>query len=280
MIEEVWERSIVPVLVRLHPHPRAVAGVRSRVVRPRAPGPGGRVAAGLGGGTRHRRRERRGRRARGPDAGHPRRGAARRRRAVRHGVRPARRHRAALRSPRQAAGDDRLARGARPVVARPGGPPPLRPGRRGRRLLDVRRADRHRGGPGVGWAPRPLRRADRGLRGVRQRRPARLRRGARPPARPGLARRLPGLGLWRLRASVDDHLLAGAGQRPPLGRGHDRGPPLRRLRRRRAVLVPDRPPAARPDRGPGQRRGAAARRLGGGAGRAAAAGGRGRRDPR
>ena len=126
-----------------------------------------------------------------------------------------RRHRAAVRPPRQAAGDDRLARRPRPVDAGHRGRPAVRPRRRRRRLRRVRRrslaieaaqAERH--------APRPLRRADRGQRGERQPRPARptSRRWPTASARPSLVlcldSRVP-----RLRAAVGHDVAARAGRR-------------------------------------------------------------------
>ena len=69
------------------------------------------------------------------------------------GRRLRRRHRAALRPPRQAARDDRLARRPRPVDAGARGRPPLRTRRRRRRLRGVRLAARDRGRPGAPASP-------------------------------------------------------------------------------------------------------------------------------
>ena len=165
---------------RLHPHPQRVGGVRrewdeaghmaqatdllrdwcQRHVDEHLDGGQGRGAA-----------------ARRPHA------AAPRRRAPRPASGGRRRHRAALRPPRQAAAVLGLARGPRPVGAGRRRRPPLRPGRRRRRLLDVRGDHGPRGGAGGRRRARPLRRADRGQRGVGQPRPARPPRCARRPPR-------------------------------------------------------------------------------------------------
>ena len=98
-------------------------------------------------------------------------------------------HRAAVRPPRQAAGDDRVARRPRAVDARDRGRPAVRPRRRRRRLRRLRRAHRRRGRPGRGHRPRPPARAHRGQRGERQPRPAGARRGAGRAHRLARARR-------------------------------------------------------------------------------------------
>ena len=68
------------------------------------------------------------------------------------------RHRPALRPPRQAARDDRLARGPRPVDAGARGRQALRPRRRRRRLRGLRVARRDQRAAGAGRAARALRR--------------------------------------------------------------------------------------------------------------------------
>ena len=185
--------------------------------------------------------------------------AADRLRGPGNGRRRRRPHRAALRAPRQAAGDDRLARRPRAVDAGHRGRPALRPRRRRRRLRRLRRPPRHRGGPGRRHSARPLRRAHRGQRGERQPRPAGLRRRARRPPRLARARRLPRLRLPRHRAPVGDDVAARPRQRAPHRRGADRRRALRPGQRRRAVELPPAAPAARPRRGQRDRRGAAAR---------------------
>ena len=122
-------------------------------------------------------------------------------------------HRAAVRPPRQAAGDDRVARRPRAVDARDRGRPALRPRRRRRRLRRLRRAHRHRGRPSRGRRPRPPARAHRGQRGERQPRPAGARRGAGRPHRLARARHLPRLRLPRRRAAVGHDVAARDGQR-------------------------------------------------------------------
>ena len=70
-----------------------------------------------------------------------------------------------LRAHGQAAAARRVAQRARSLRARARGRPPLRPGHRRRRLLDVRRRD---GSAGGGRRPRPRPRPHRGERGERQ----------------------------------------------------------------------------------------------------------------
>ena len=97
-----------------------------------------------------------------------------------------RRHRAALRAPRQAAGDGGLARGPRPVDAGARGRSTVRPRRRRRRLRRLRQPHRDPCGACRGRFARPVRGAHRVERGVGLTRPAVLHRGA---GRPRSARR-------------------------------------------------------------------------------------------
>ena len=122
-----------------------------------------------------------------------------------------RRHRAALWASRQAAGDDRLGRRVRPVDPSSRRRQALWARRRGRRLCDVRGAERPAGAARPVGPARPLRHPDRGLRGVRQLRPAIL---CRPPcreARQSIAGDLSRFGLWQLRSAVADDLAARSG---------------------------------------------------------------------
>ena len=178
-VGDKWDDEIVPAARRIHPHPQQVADVRRRLGQARLHGRRGQADGSLG--------------ARAADPGHAGRGGApgRPHAADLHrdpgGQRRQRRRlRAALRPPRQAAGDDRLGRRPRPVEAGDQGRQAVRPRRRRRRLRDLRLADRDPGAAGAGAAARALRGPDRGLRGVRQLRPARLRR---PPGRRASASR-------------------------------------------------------------------------------------------
>ncbi len=148
-----------------------------------------------------------------------------------------------------------MARRARPVEAGRRGRPALRARRCRRRLRRVRLAPGDRGGAGERPQPHPLRRADRGERGERQPRPARLPRGAGRPHRITEPGAVPRLGLPRLRAAVGDDVAARPGRRHAARRDPDRGRALRRGQRRRAVVVPHLPRAARPRRGQLRRRG-------------------------
>ena len=129
-----------------------------------------------------------------------------------------RRLRAALRPPRQAAGDDRLgpttsARGSRCIKG------DKLYGRGGAddgyaifgSLTAILRA------AGAGLPHCALRDPDRGLRGIRQLRPARLRRPPRRPHRQAVAGGVPGLGLRQLRPAVVHDLAARPGRRQPHG---------------------------------------------------------------
>ena len=129
-----------------------------------------------------------------------------------------RRHRAALRAPRQAAGDGGLARRARPVDAGARGRPTVRPGRRRRRLRRRSPASpRSRRCTPRGGSHTPLRRAHRVERGVGLTRPAVLRRGARRPDRHAEPRRLPRFRLPRLRPAVGHDVAARARRRARCG---------------------------------------------------------------
>ena len=165
-----------------------------------------------------------------------------------------RRHRAALRPPRQAARDGGLARGPRPVDAGARGRPAVRARRRRRRLRRLRQPHRDRGGARGRRLARPLRRAHRGERGVRIARPAVLHRGPGRPHRHAEPRDLPRFGLHRLRAAVGHHVVAGARVGHAAGRHRHRGRALRRRVGHGALDVPDRPHAARPRRGRPDRR--------------------------
>ena len=157
-------------------------------------------------------------------------------------------HRAVLRAPRQAAGDDGLARRPRALEAGDRGRQAVRPRRRRRRLRAVRRADRDPGPRRAQGRAPALRRPDRDLRGERQPRPARLPREARPAPGAGAAGRRPRLGLRQLRAAVGDDLAARAGRRGADGRGAAGGRALGLGERARALVVPHRPQAAEPPR--------------------------------
>ena len=119
-----------------------------------------------------------------------------------------RRHRAALRPSRQAARNEGLGGGARPVDAGAQGRQALWPRRRRRRLCDLCLPVRAAGAARAEGAARPLRHHDRGLRGIGQLRPALLRRPSAGAHRQAVARRLPRFGLRRLRAAVAHHLAA------------------------------------------------------------------------
>ena len=84
----------------------------------------------------------------------------------------------------------------------------------------------------------PLRHPDRGLRGIRQLRPAALRRPSRRPHRQALACRLPRLRLRRLRAPVAHHLAARRRRRHAHGARADRGRAFGRCLGRRPLVLP------------------------------------------
>ncbi len=106
-----------------------------------------------------------------------------------------------------------------------------------------------------------LRDHDRGLRGVRQLRPALLRRSPHRPHRQPLARGLSRLRLRRLRAAVAHHVAARDRFGHADGAGADRGRPFRRRFRSRALLVPHPARIAVAPGGRGHGRGQAARAL-------------------
>jgi hypothetical protein len=81
--------------------------------------------------------------------------------------------------------------------------------------------------------------------------PAAVPRGARRPHRHAVARAVPRLRLPRLRAPVGDHVAARPRRRVRCGGVLTEGRALGRGERRRAVVVPDPAPAARPRRGLG-----------------------------
>ena len=166
------------------------------------------------------------------------------------------RHRRPLRASRQATGDARLARRARPVDPGDRRRSPLRQRRRRRRLRGVRQPRRDRGRARRRRRPRPLRRADRGQRGVGIARSAGTRRGARRPHRHAELRRLSRLGLHRLRPDVA-HDVAARGRQPhAVGRHRARGAALGGVGHD-PVDVPHRPHAAVAHRGRSDRAGAA-----------------------
>ena len=111
-------------------------------------------------------------------------------------------HRAAVRPHGQAAGVHGL--GGRPVALGAGDPrrQALRARRRRRRLCRVLVPDRDPAAAGAEDPARALRRADRGLRGERQLRPARLRRETRGPHRHAEPRRLPRRRVRQLRTAL------------------------------------------------------------------------------
>ncbi len=192
---------------RVHHGPQRVQDVRRRLGGQRPHGDGRRTDPRLVRGAADRRAHRRRAAAPGPDPADRLRGGPDR-------PGPRRPHRAALRPPRQAAGDVRVARRPRTVDARRRGRPALRARRRRRRLCRLRRAHRRRGRPGGGHRPRPPARAHRGQRGERQPRPAGTRRGDGRSHRLARARHLPRLRMPRRRASVGHHVAARDGQRP------------------------------------------------------------------
>ena len=209
---------------RLHQDPEQVGDVRSRVAAARPHGSRRRAVRRLGEGAPPRGRAARGGAPRRAHAGHLHRHPG-------HG-RPRRRHGHAVRPPRQAAGDDRLARGPRAVDAGDRGRQAVRPRRRRRRLRDLRVADRDQRAPARQHPARALRRADRGVRGVRQLRPAGVHRSPGAADRRAVARGVPRLGLRELRAAVVDHVAARARDRQPRRLAAHRGRALRRRHRR------------------------------------------------
>ena len=106
-----WADEILPTLQRLHRDPQRVAGLRRRLGGQRPHGAGRRARARLAAAPAGRRARRRRPAHRRPDA-------ADRVRGPGHRPCPRRTHGAALRPPRQAARDDRVARRARSVGAR------------------------------------------------------------------------------------------------------------------------------------------------------------------
>ena len=161
----------------------------------------------------------------------------------------AQRQRPDVRPPRQAAGDDRLARGLRAVDAGDRGRQALRARRRRRRLRGLRFACLPCG-PFTSAAGPHSQHQDphRVLRGERQLRPAALPRAScfeDRHARPG---HRPRLGLRQLRAALGHDLAARAGERRADGRGADRGRALGRRERRGGVELPHPARAARAHR--------------------------------
>ena len=158
----------------------------------------------------------------------------------------ARRLRAALRPPRQAAGDDRLGRRPRPVEAGARGRQALRPRRRRRRLRDLRLA-----------RPRSWRCRSSSVPHARcvvlieaceesgsYDLPAYVDHLA-DAHRQAVARGVPRLRLRQLRPAVVHDVAARPGRRQPHGQGAERRRALRRRHRHRAVELPHPAPAAR-----------------------------------
>ena len=226
-----------PATGRLHRHSQQIADVRPRLADARLHGSGRRVDGALG-----------------PRAGHPGHDAgggapgrpypADLHRHPGHRRIGRRRLRAAVRAPGQAAGDDRLGRGPRPVEAGAARRQALRSRRRGRRLRDLRLAHQRDGAAGAGPGARALRGADRGLRGIRQLRPARLRRLSCRSHRQAVLGGVSGFGLRQLRAAVVHHVAAGPRRwQPARGRAGGRRA-LGRCLGHRAVQLPPAAPIA------------------------------------
>ena len=124
-------------------------------------------------------------------------------------------HGAALRPPRQATGNGRVARRLRPVGSAVRERQAVWAGRRGRRLRDFRGAVRNRRPAGARHRALALRRHDRNLRGIGQLRPAGLSRRARAAHGQRRFRDRSGFGLRRLRSTVGDDVAARTGRRHP-----------------------------------------------------------------
>ncbi len=110
-------------------------------------------------------------------------------------------------------------------------------------------------------AARPLRHHDRGLRGIRQLRPALLCRPSARPDRRSVAGRLPRFGLRRLGPDVAHHVVARHRGRHAEGARAERGRALGRRVGDRALLVPHHARAADAAGGRGDRRDEAAGAL-------------------
>ncbi len=173
----VWDDEIVPALTRYIAIPAKSPMFDAGLARARPHRARGRRGGGVGRVEEARRAEAGGGAARRAHAGDLLRAAGDEGRRQRG----RRRHRAALRPPRQAARVHRLAQRPRPLVAEAGGRQALRPRRRRRRLRRLRRRHRADGARPPGAAAAALRRADRDLRGERQLRPAGDHRRARSP---------------------------------------------------------------------------------------------------
>ncbi len=159
------------------------------------------------------------------------------------------RQRARLRPPRQAARDDRLARGPRAVDAGDRERKALRPRRRRRRLRGVlRRSRRCAPCSEEKRAHAPHRDADRMLRGERQLRPAGVPRGAGAAHRGAGPRHRPRLGLRQLRAALGHDLAARPRERRADRRSAHRGRALGRRERRGGRKLAHRAPAPRAHR--------------------------------
>jgi hypothetical protein len=118
-------------------------------------------------------------------------------------------------------------------------------------LRDLRLDDGDPRAAGTRPAARALRDPDRSLRGVRQLRPALLRRPPGRTHRQAFAGRVPGLGLRQLRPAVVHHLAARPGRRQPARARAQRGRALRRRLRHRALELPHPAPVAVAPGGPG-----------------------------
>ena len=222
----------------LHRDPGQVALLRPRVGGPRPSRPRRRPHRGVEPPPSHRRSHRGDGTAPRTDSGDPHGGAGN----------VARDH-PALRTLRQAAGDDGLGRRPRPVDSGAPRRSSLRPRGPGRRIRRLLRPHRHRSGAAGGRASRAPRRAHRGERGERQPRPSRLHGGLRRPHRRARPRHLPRLRLRQLRAAVGHDVAARRHQR----RAHRGSPERRRAlgggERHRAFELPHRAPAALAYRG-------------------------------
>ena len=146
-----------------------------------------------------------------------------------------RRHGPPLRPHGQAARDDRLERGARPLDAGAARRQALRARRRRRRLLDVLVAPGAEDIAGTGDTPCALRRDHRGQRGKRQSRPALLHRSSARPDRRTEPRRLPGLRRRKLRSALVHDVAARHGHRQSARRRDSGRRPFGRRGRRRPV---------------------------------------------
>ncbi len=235
-----------PAARRLHPHSREVAALRSRLAKARPYRKSDPPRRSLGEGAARAW-------ARGRNCPSCRTHAAALFRCSCDGQGQRCPDGAALRAPRQAAGDDRLAQGWRSVVAVDRGRQTLRPRRRRRRLRGVCLARGDWRARRAGHRACALRRHDRDLRGERQLRSARVSRSARAADGRSRLRRRARLGLRRLRTAVGDDIAARDRGGDARGRRADRRRAFGRRERHRALVVPHRARVARSARGLGDR---------------------------